>query len=157
MYPLRISWKTSLYFFASTLFSSLNSVESVAASRHSLTAFKNYTLGSRRQIPLGIILQSELILTQYRKMISNIPCLLYVMTNLIWRKVHQQNLLMSLGASGSSWELSDQNPRVVNSQSWLDQCHGLQVHLEALAKNLCRHRRLGNNYESTWMLWQRAW
>jgi hypothetical protein len=29
----------------------------------------------------------------------------------------QQNVLLSLGASGSVWELSDQNPKVVKSRS----------------------------------------
>ena len=42
---------------------------------------------------------------------------------------HLQNVFLSLRASGSVWELSDQNPRVVKSQSWLDQCSGLQVRL----------------------------
>ena len=51
-----------------------------------------------------------------------------------WRmsRVHQQNVFWLLGASGSIWELSDQNARVVKSQSILDWHPGLQVHLEAL-------------------------
>jgi len=45
--------------------------------------------------------------------------------------VHQQNVNVSLRDSGSVWELSDQNPRVVKSQSWPDRCIGLQVNLGA--------------------------
>jgi len=48
--------------------------------------------------------------------------------------LQQQNWWWSLGASGSVWELSDQNPRVVKSFSVLDRCTGLQVHLAALKR-----------------------
>jgi len=45
--------------------------------------------------------------------------------------LYHQNVPMSVGGSGSVWELSDQNPRVVKSLSWLDRSSGLQVHLRA--------------------------
>ena len=45
--------------------------------------------------------------------------------------IHQQNVIMSLGASGSVSELSDQNHRVAKSQSLLDQLSGLEVHVGA--------------------------
>jgi hypothetical protein len=64
--------------------------------------------------------------------------------------VHQQNVFWSLGASGSVWELSDQNPRVVKSQSVLDRCSGLQVHLGA-------PRTADNKPWSTWVRPRQAW
>jgi len=50
-----------------------------------------------------------------------------------WQMIctHQQNVIMSLGASRSVWELSDQNRRQVKSQRWLDRRSGLQEHLGA--------------------------
>jgi len=57
---------------------------------------------------------------------AQIPCLPST-------KIHQQNVLLSLGASGSIWELPDQNAMVVKSQSVQDQCIGLQVHQRAPA------------------------
>ena len=58
----------------------------------------------------------------------------------------------------SVWELSDQNPRVVQSQSSLDWCIGLYVHLEA-------HASAGDNsgsadpntcctVERRWQVWE---
>jgi len=52
--------------------------------------------------------------------------------------LHQQNVFLSLGASGSVWELSDQNSRVVESQSCLDQCSGFQVHQGSAGNNSVR-------------------
>ena len=47
-------------------------------------------------------------------------------------KEHQQNVIVSLAASGSVRELFDHNPRVAKSQSPLERCSGLQVYLTEL-------------------------
>ena len=50
---------------------------------------------------------------------------------LLTATIHQQNVFLSLGVSGSVRELSDQNPRVVKCHSLLERCSDLQVHLGA--------------------------
>jgi len=45
--------------------------------------------------------------------------------------LHQRNVFCSLGASGSVWGMSDNNPRVVKSIRLMDRCSGLQEHLGA--------------------------
>jgi hypothetical protein len=57
---------------------------------------------------------------------------------------------MSQGASGSVWELSDRNPRVVKSHSWLDQRSGLQVHLGATGSAGDNSGSADNKRGSTW-------
>jgi len=71
--------------------------------------------------------------------------------------VHQQNVYLSLWASGSVWELFNQNQRVVTSQSLSDWCSGHQVHLGAPAINLCRHMWSGDSQGSIWERWPQAW
>jgi len=84
---------------------------------------------------------------------------------------HQHNVSLSVGACVSIWVVSDQNPRVVKSQSWLDQRGGhlvqqgvlannlrveldwysrLQVKPGALAINLWEYKRTRNNLRSMW-------
>jgi len=70
---------------------------------------------------------------------------------------HQQNVSLSLGASGSVWKLSDQNPRVVKFKSILDWCSGLYVQLGAPATNLGGHGRFGDNLGRAWECRQQAW
>ena len=69
---------------------------------------------------------------------------------------HQQNVIISLGASGSVWELSDQNPGVVKSQSWLDRRSGFQVHLGAPGsagdKTGSANEKLGSTWEHRWQI-----
>jgi len=83
-------------------------------------------------------------------------------------RIHQQNVFLSLGASGSIWELSDQNPRVVKSQSRLDRCSGLQVHLGAPGSAGEKPRSAddksgstSNHSRAVWekhrLLWERCW
>jgi len=70
---------------------------------------------------------------------------------------HQQNLSVTLCASGSIWELLDQNFRVIKSQSVLDRCSGHQVHLGAPANNPHGHRRSAGNQRSTGEAQQHVW
>jgi hypothetical protein len=58
---------------------------------------------------------------------------------------HQQNEFWSLEAWGSVWELSDQNHRVVKSQSLLAGCSGLQVLLGAPESTLNHCRAVREN------------
>ena len=60
---------------------------------------------------------------------------------------HQHNVLRSLGASGRVWELSNQNPRVVISQSRLDRRSGPS----GAARRTWERRRQG------WEHRQQAW
>jgi len=66
----------------------------------------------------------------------------------------QQNVFRSLGASGSVWELLDQYPRVVKSQSLLDQCSGLQVCQGAPGSAGDKFGSVDRKPVSTW---QRRW
>jgi hypothetical protein len=65
-------------------------------------------------------------------------------------KIHQQNVIMSLGASGSIWKLSDRNPRLVKSQSWLDRRSGLQMYLGAPESAGDKAGNADNKPGSTW-------
>jgi len=63
---------------------------------------------------------------------------------------HKQNVIMSLGASGSVWELSDQNSSMVKSQSLQDRCSGLQVHLGAPGSTWERRRQSLEHRRQAW-------
>jgi len=80
-----------------------------------------------------------------------------ILTQQLNTTVHQHNVIMSLGASGSVWELSDQNPRVVKSQRCLDQCSGLQVRMGACWSAGDNPGSADNRPGSTWECRQQAW
>jgi hypothetical protein len=46
--------------------------------------------------------------------------------------VYQQNVLWYQEASGSVWELPDQNPTVVKFESYVDWCSERKVHMGAI-------------------------
>ena len=81
--------------------------------------------------------------------------------------LHQQNVFLSLGASGSVRELSDQNYRVAQSQSWRDWWSGLQMLLGPIQRpsggpgsageKQLWHRRSGDNQGSTCERRRQAW
>jgi len=51
---------------------------------------------------------------------------------------HQQTVFLSMGASGSVWELSDKNPRAVKFQSSRDGCSDLGC-IPECRRQICNH------------------
>jgi len=74
---------------------------------------------------------------------------------------HQQDEFWLRGASGSVWELSDQNPRVVWSQTLLDRFSRLQMHLGAPGSSNHKLGSTSNRHKVVWkkhsLLWERCW
>jgi hypothetical protein len=84
-------------------------------------------------------IQQYLVPTLYQSQLPAEATIFGVLRKGITITRHQQHSLLSLEASGSLWELANQNRSIVKFQTLMDKCSGNLVHLGALAKHLGGH------------------